>query len=346
MSGTRPGQGNPSAGSFSQFRLAVPEKPPRNHQSTWNGLAQSAPRNEADWEARRRQHGFDSPEYILDTLTQLSDLKEKSNLGTIVFLARCKVDSYRTGTKPYSTVRGFFNNDKLTEVSIETYLRTVVNFIRLLDEIYLSGLRHRAFELPLYVPSKVAHLRQYVERPSTFKSYFSVPTPGPEIQGSLFPCIQFLVGLQLPDDYDLICKALRTRLFPKQEFDSFLSAFQRGKLVARIPPLPTFTPPLPIVQHFKVFGLSGRLQKKTLESADQLRGHNPAWPAVSSEVNLYAYEWAAKHQAVVDETIHRLVRLPGSFRSPANSLDLAGVDCGRRILPEDHACNSPRVWFT
>ncbi|RSL40955.1 hypothetical protein CEP54_015964 [Fusarium duplospermum] len=318
MSRTRPGQGSSSAGSFRQFRLEAPEKPPRNHEATWNGLAQSAPRTEADWEARRRQHGFDSPQRILGTLHRLLDPKAKSDLRTIVFLARCKVDSYCAGIKPYSTVRAFFDNDKLSEVTIETYLRTVMNFIKLLDELYLSGLRHRAFELPLYVPSKVAHLRQYVEQPGTFKSYFQAPTPDPEIQGSIVPCIPFLVGLQLPDKYDLICTALRTRLFPKQEFECFLSAFRSGKLVPRLPPLPTLTPPLPIIQHFKVFDLSERLRKRALKLAGQLRGYNPAPPGVTSGADLYAYEWSTEHQAVVDEAIHCLVRVPRGIISPAN----------------------------
>ena len=93
-------------------------------------------------------------------------------------------------------------------------------------------------------------------------------------------------------------------------------ATRDGNLVPYLPPLPTFTPPLRIIQHFVIFSLSERLQKRALKSADQLRGYDPALPGVTSESDLYAYEWSTEHQAVVDETIHCLVRLPSSIVSP------------------------------
>ncbi|KAM6529619.1 hypothetical protein FALCPG4_007749 [Fusarium falciforme] len=307
MSETQPDEGAASAGLFTTFRAAAPEVPPP-HASIWRELAKNVPQTEEDWQAARRRHGFHSAEAIPGTLTQLLNRKE-SDLRKIVLLAGCIVDSHCAGNKAhaYSAVRASFKNDKLSEVVIVRYMREVAKLTKLLDELYLSGLRHRAFEALLYIPVKLSHIRQYVENNQRFKSHFSTAKPPPEIQGSAAPCIQFLVGLQRPDlSYDRICEALGTRLFDQQEFRRFLLAIRDGNLVPYLPPLPTFTPPLRIIQHFVIFSLSERLQKRALKSADQLRGYDPALPGVTSESDLYAYEWSTEYQAMVDETIHCL----------------------------------------
>ena len=84
-------------------------------------------------------------------MTQLLN-REESDLSKIVLLAGCIVDSYCAGNKAhaYSTVRASFKNDKLSEVVIVRYMREVAKLTKLLDELYLSGLRHRAFEALLY----------------------------------------------------------------------------------------------------------------------------------------------------------------------------------------------------
>ncbi|KAM5357478.1 hypothetical protein ACJZ2D_016229 [Fusarium nematophilum] len=311
MSGTHPGHDSSSVGSFGIFRHTRPKPPQYNPEAIWEELAKRVPKSDAEWEDARSRHGFDSVEKIPDTLVRLFDPKEKSDLHTIIFLARCKVVSYGAGKKvPYDDVNQFLEKGN-AEVTTVAYINTVVKFVKLLDELYLSGLRHRAFELLLYIPIKLAHLRRYVDQPRKFKSYFTTTTTSPpEIQGSVVPCIQFLVGWRYADlKYDCICEALGTRLFDQQEFDKFISAVKTGKLDPRLPPLPSITPPLRIIQHFAIFSLSERLKKKARESAGQLRGWNLMPPGTPIEADLYSYEWSTAHRDVVDEAISCLVSL-------------------------------------
>lgn len=83
---------------------------------------------------------------------------------------------------------------------------------------------------------------------------------------------------------------------------------QAKDLVPRLPPMPSITPPLCLVQHFDVFLLSGRLRTLTRHCLDQLRGYNPMPPGAPGEADMYCYEWSDAHQAVVDETLKCLVR--------------------------------------
>lgn len=85
-------------------------------------------------------------------------------------------------------------------------------------------------------------------------------------------------------------------------------------LVPRLPPMPSITPPLRLIQHFDVFRSSTRLRTLALHSVDQLRGYNPMPPGPPGEADMYCYEWSDAHQAVVDETLKCLVR-PSNNRS-------------------------------
>ncbi|KAF4471706.1 hypothetical protein FALBO_1375 [Fusarium albosuccineum] len=286
--------------------------PQRNPEEIWEKLAKSVPKTNAEWEDARSRHGFDSAERIPGTIARLlNGPEENHDLCTVVFLARCKVVSHGAGKKvPYDDAKQFFGKDN-SEATIVAYINAVVKLVKLLDELYLCGLRHRAFELLLYVPKKLAYLRQYTNSPSKFKSYFAAATTSPpEIQGSAVPCIQFLVGWKYTDlKYDSICEALGTRLFDQQEFDKFISAVKTGKLDSRLPPLPSTTPPLRIVQHFAIFSLSERLKKQARDSAGQLRGWNLMPPGTPVAAELHSYWWSSAHQAVVDETISCLLSL-------------------------------------
>jgi hypothetical protein len=99
MSGTQLGQETPdsSTSSFGKYRLSVPEPEPcrRTHELTWYKLTKSVPKTEADWQAVRRCHDFDSAERTRDTLARLLDPLQKSSLLKIILLAGCNVDSYK-----------------------------------------------------------------------------------------------------------------------------------------------------------------------------------------------------------------------------------------------------------
>ncbi|KAF4979448.1 hypothetical protein FDECE_18052 [Fusarium decemcellulare] len=133
MRGAQRGQEipDPSIGSFGTFRLSVPEPEPRlrAHELAWINLTKRVPKTEADWQAVRRRHDFDSAERIPDTLTQLLDPLRKSNLHKIIFFAGCYVDSYQAGnrTSTYGALRAYLDNATISEVSMNAYLTAIPN---------------------------------------------------------------------------------------------------------------------------------------------------------------------------------------------------------------------------
>ncbi|KAF5249041.1 hypothetical protein FANTH_5634 [Fusarium anthophilum] len=309
MSGTPPGQDSPVPFSdlVTTLRFPAPAPKPRRrtHDPIWDKLARKVPKTEADWQTVRRRYDFDSPERIPGTLARLLDPLEESNLHKIVFLAGCSVDLHEASdTEPvYSTLRQFLGNPKLPSSTLDRYLLAVGRLIELLDKLYVQGLQHRALELILYIPNDIAHMRQYGEHQDRFLQSIPVTKPPPEAQGSIVLYIPFLLHYIRPD-----LEALGTRLFLAEEFQHFSSAIRTHRLDPCLPPLPPpITPPLRSIQHFDAFDVSENLQKGVLNSASQLRGFNPAPPGLTSEVDLYAYEWSTVHQAVVDEVIRSLV---------------------------------------
>ncbi|KAJ4309520.1 hypothetical protein N0V84_011455 [Fusarium piperis] len=127
MSGTRSGQETPgpSTGSFGTYQYSMPVPEPRQrqrtHEPTWNKLTENVPKTEADWQAARRRHDFDSAERIPDTLARLLDPLEKSNLHKIIFLAGCNVDSYRAGRAPvYDVLRAYLGKPTLSEITMDS----------------------------------------------------------------------------------------------------------------------------------------------------------------------------------------------------------------------------------
>jgi hypothetical protein len=88
-----------------------------------------------------------------NTLTELLNPAKKTYLYEIIFLASrhtilCCDSEQRQMV--YSDLRDFFSNPDLDDGMLERYMKSVVRLIKVLDELYLEGLLHRAFEAILY----------------------------------------------------------------------------------------------------------------------------------------------------------------------------------------------------
>ncbi|EWY99455.1 hypothetical protein FOYG_03499 [Fusarium oxysporum NRRL 32931] len=303
MSGTPTGKGhgNSSAGSFSQFRFETRAPRQRTHETTWKKLAETVPRTEDEWRLAR-QHVFSTAEEMSNTLTELLNPAKKTYLYEIIFLASrhtilcCDSEQRQT---VYSDLRDFFSNPDLDDGMLERYMKSVVRLIKVLDELYLEGLLHRAFEAILYIPVQRSHLRQYGEHPDRFKSVFLIQKPSAEIQGSLLLYIPFLVHYTFPHlSLTSARDALNSRLLGESEYHLFENAIKTKTFVPRLPPLPPLALPLCVVQHFDVFKLPGNLQSALSELAVQLRGYNPMPSAIPGETQMYAYEWPGANEVI------------------------------------------------
>ncbi|RMJ03462.1 hypothetical protein CDV36_015015 [Fusarium kuroshium] len=314
-----PPGGSLSAGLFGQLRPVRPPppvRPPRTHEASWKRLGEAIPRTEQEWQDARRKHGFDTPHAMAVTLAKLFDSTDDENtIYKIIFLAACHVESYGNWAKKpkaYADVRELLGNPRLDEGVLERYMKSAVRLVKLLDGLYMRGLLHRAYESILYIPTHISHLRQFGEQPERFRSLFLIQKPLPEIQGSLMLYLPFLVLYMRPNlGFKKTCEALGSRLFDESEYALFCSAVQSQAkdLVPRLPPMPSITPPLRLMQHFNVFRLSVRLRALALQSVDQLRGYNPMPPGAPGEADMYCYELSDAHQAVIDEALKCLVTL-------------------------------------
>ncbi|SCV61333.1 uncharacterized protein FFFS_15902 [Fusarium fujikuroi] len=157
-SSTPRGCGNPSVGSFSKFdpKLAPGHNRARQrtHESTWVKLVEAVPKDEEDWRLARQSHAFSNPKEMVKTLEDLLDGKKKSQLYKIVYLASryaiLNGDSSQTEAV-YSDLRECLDNPNLEDNMLDIYMASVAKFIKVLDDLFLKGLLHRAFELVLYI---------------------------------------------------------------------------------------------------------------------------------------------------------------------------------------------------
>ncbi|KAF4495616.1 hypothetical protein FAGAP_8246 [Fusarium agapanthi] len=288
MSGTPTGKGhgNSSAGSFSQFRFETRPPRQRTHEATWKKLAETVPRTEDDWRLAR-QHVFSTAEEMSNTLTELLNPSKKTYIYEIIFLASrhtilcCDSEQRQT---VYSDLRDFFSNPDLDDGMLERYMKSVVRLVKVLDELYLEGLLHRALEAILY---------------SMAYEEVTPASPSSEIQGSLLLYLPFLVHYTFPHlSLTSAQDALNSRLLDESEYHLFENAIKTKTFVPRLPPLPPLTLPLCVVQHFEVFKLPGDLQSALSELALQLRGYNPMPSAIPGETQMYAYEWPGANDAI------------------------------------------------
>lgn len=156
-SSTYRGCGNPSVGSFSKFdpKLAPghDRARQRTYEATWVKLAEAVPKDEEDWRLARQKHAFSTPADMVNTLEDLLDGEKKSQLYKTVYLAsRYAILRGESSQKKtvYPDLRKCLDNPYLEDYVLDKYMDSVVKFVQALDDLFLKGLLHRAFELVLY----------------------------------------------------------------------------------------------------------------------------------------------------------------------------------------------------
>ncbi|EGU73073.1 hypothetical protein FOXB_16416 [Fusarium oxysporum f. sp. conglutinans Fo5176] len=269
------GCGNPSVGSFSKFdpKLAPghDRARQRTHEATWVKLAEAVPKDEEDWRLARHKHAFSTPADMVKTLEDLLDGEKKSQLYKTVYLASRYVilrggSSHREAV--YTELRKCLGNEELKEEMLDIYMKAVVMFVKVLDDLFLKGLLHRAFELVLYIPIQISHLRLYGPNQERFVTYLSIQKPPVEIQGSLLLSIPFLVHRLFPElSLTSIQNAFGTTIHSPAEYRIFERALQGLNMLPRIPSRP-----------IEVLNIPQSLLSDIPELATKLRGYNPMLP--------------------------------------------------------------------
>ncbi|TXB98016.1 hypothetical protein FocTR4_00017169 [Fusarium oxysporum f. sp. cubense] len=282
------GCGNPSVGSFSKFdpKLAPghDRARQRTHEATWVKLAEAVPKDEEDWRLARHSHAFSNPVEMVKTLEDLLDGRKKSQLYKTVYLASryaiLRGDSSQKKTV-YSDLRKCLDNPDLKDYVLDKYMDSVVKLVKALDDLFLKGLLHRAFELVLYIPIQISHLRLYGPNQEQFVTYFSIQKPPVEIQGSLLLSIPFLVHRLFPElSLTSIQNAFGTTIHSPAEYCIFESAIRGRNVLPRLPLRP-----------IEVFGIPHSLLSATSKLSTELRGYNPMPPHVPSNTDMYCYQW-------------------------------------------------------
>ncbi|KAG7403862.1 hypothetical protein Forpe1208_v016344 [Fusarium oxysporum f. sp. rapae] len=290
--------GKPPAGSLGRFdskqHLPRDRVRQRTHESTWTKLAETVPKNEEGWRIARQQHAFSTPEDMLNTLEELLDGRKKSHLYVIVYLAsRYTIlcgDSSQKDTV-YLDLRELLGNPKLQDNMLVTYMNSVVKLVKALDDLFLKGLLHRAFEVVLYIPIQISHLRLYGPNRDQFVSFFSIQKPPAEIQGSLLLSIPFLVHRLFPQlSLTSIQKAFGTTLHSPAEYCIFESAIEAQSVIPRLP-----------LRHFEVLNIPRSLLSATLNLATKLRGYNPMPPYIPGSTQMYCYQWPDEKNLLTDK---------------------------------------------
>lgn len=146
---------DPGQGSFDQFQLEIVGEaariPPNQRQGALEKLSKCVPQNEGGWREAREWHSFLAPVDICKKV--LSFVKEgplSQELQRFLYIAVCCVDRHLGDkSKAYEDYRSRVHTEKLTEFTINNYMSVVLGIISLMDELYLGGYRHRAFEAVL-----------------------------------------------------------------------------------------------------------------------------------------------------------------------------------------------------
>ncbi|SCV61177.1 uncharacterized protein FFFS_15746 [Fusarium fujikuroi] len=266
----------------------------RTHESTWVKLVEAVPKDEEDWRLARQSHAFSNPEEMVKTLEDLLDGRKKSQLYKIVYLASryaiLNGDSSRTEVI-YSDLRECLDNPNLEDNMLDIYMASVVKFIKALDDLFLKGLLHRAFELVLYIPINISHLRLYGPHKERFSTCFSIQKPPAEIQGSLLLSIPFLVHYLVPElSLTSIQNAFGTTIHSPAEYRIFQSALQGLYMLPRLPPRP-----------IEILNIPQSLLSGISELVTKLRGYNPRPSYVPSNTDMYCYQWPDEKGCLTDE---------------------------------------------
>ncbi|KAF5978998.1 hypothetical protein FCOIX_5566 [Fusarium coicis] len=154
-SSTPQGCGNPSVGSFSKFdSKVVPaynRARIRTDEPKWTKLAEAVPKNEESWHLARQRHAFSNSAEMVKTLEDLLEGEKNSQLYKTIYLAsRYAIigGDLSQGKTVHADLRKCLNNSHLKGNMLTIYMDSVSKLVKALDDLFLSGLWHRAL-LPM-----------------------------------------------------------------------------------------------------------------------------------------------------------------------------------------------------
>ncbi|KAF5021483.1 hypothetical protein F66182_6483 [Fusarium sp. NRRL 66182] len=229
-------------GCFNSFQLDIPQshqRPPPPPRSRNEALRECIPKSEDEWQRRRRQRRFVTPDDINTWVSNLvTNRSLPKDLQRLIDIAIFCVESRKDEDKAYRNYAASAQTD-CSVLTARNYASLLRGVIALMDQIY-PKLRHRAFEaVLLYVPLGLASLAYYKQEPEQFKSCFHSVKIVPEEHASQALYLPFIIAYRLPEySYNRIRKALGTSVLEEPEFLKFVSVLESRKPVPHILPAP------------------------------------------------------------------------------------------------------------
>lgn len=145
-----PSHGQGYYGQF-QFDLAQPpdrgprQQPQSPQDAAFSRLDACIPKNEDQWQAARRDHGFETPEDVHTMVSALiQDRSLPPDLRRFVYIAVCCVERRKNEGEAFRNYRAR-TQTKSGDLTIRNYMTLVRGMIALMDRCY-SIIQHRAFE--------------------------------------------------------------------------------------------------------------------------------------------------------------------------------------------------------
>ncbi|KAI8717985.1 hypothetical protein NCS52_00876000 [Fusarium sp. LHS14.1] len=253
MSGRTP-LGSPSYGQgyYGQFQLDLAQPPDRRprqqpqspQDAAFSRLDACIPKNEDQWQAARRDHGFETPEDVHTMVSSLiQDTSLPLDLRRFVYIAVCCVECRKNEGEAFRNYRARTQTES-GDLTIRNYMTLVRGMIALMDRCY-SIIQHRAFEaLLLFAPLNLHSLGYYKKAPERFEACFPRDIVNFEVQASLPLYLPFIITSRHPEyKYDEVCRALCTGLFDEKAYVEFVSTLDRLKRVPGALPAPQKSEP-------------------------------------------------------------------------------------------------------
>ncbi|RSL78623.1 hypothetical protein CDV31_017256 [Fusarium ambrosium] len=344
-------------GSYGQFQLdsAQPpnrgprQKPQSPQDAAFSRLDVCIPKNEDQWQAARRNHGFETPEDVCTTVSALiQDGLLPPDLRRFIYIAVCCVECRKDEDEAFRNYRARTQAKTCSDLTIRNYMSLVRGIIALVDQRY-SIIQHRAFEaLVLYAPLSLKSLSHYKQAPGRFEACFPKNAVSFEVQASLPLYLPFIITSRCPQyKYVEVCTALHTKLFDENAFIEFALALDRMKCVTSSLPAPQEPQPLvssegahydavrgiwvndvddvDVTEYvnteiyaipsrltsYKVFDISEIIQQNAATAAKEQVGCAPQEiPGVVS----FKFDWSTHHDVVCSQVLGMLVQ--SGFLSP------------------------------
>lgn len=125
-------------------------RPRRRWHNAWQKLEESIPKTESEWQRVRQTHGFSTSEEMRVKVNTLLNRECDDTVRKFIDIASSYVIGQQGEPKAgYDRLHSLLENDQLSELTLNKYTTSVLKIIKLMDELFYQGLRHRAFEIVL-----------------------------------------------------------------------------------------------------------------------------------------------------------------------------------------------------